>query len=432
MKSLGYGRLISLDNFRQPNFELIADILYFFCDRIDSSIDLSDDISTKLKRVEFIKNCANILASKCQIKLKLKNLYKSDGYAVKELLKIANFLNDANNINQDNDNDINNHSITTTNDLQTNLNKLREYTNLGGKIVENGVKLHNLLNNNDANGNYNKIIDERIILFLDEMSHNIENYDNIIKKNIEHKLSQTINDIDDNINDLEQEKMIEIKENIGILRQKVSDKENELDRLNKRLLSLKNIKPAFIEEYEILEEKNIEIYDLYCEKFKNLSYLQSELNKYRAIEYEKELKTKKKLKSVQQKLRQQEMKLLTNVNDDVDDLDILDNFSGNSSSQRRSGGGSSGRHRRRDRPEMNRRQSRDAMNTGFSESGSMIGSTRSNTNTNTGSNSSSGSSSMGSSSVSSPTQDGSMVSRSNDDDGSIGSISDIGDEHMQF
>ena len=181
MKSLGYGRLISLDNFREPNFELVADILYFFCDRIESSIDLSDDISTKLKRVEFIKNCANILASKCQIKLKLKNLYKSDGYAVKELLKIANFLNDANNIKIDQRN--NNTDPKTI--ISTNLTKLREYTNLGGKIVENGVKLHNLLNNNHSNNNNdNKIIDEEIILFLEEINHNIENYDNIIKKNI--------------------------------------------------------------------------------------------------------------------------------------------------------------------------------------------------------------------------------------------------------
>eukprot|EP01084_Bolivina_argentea_P156732 273141_1 len=181
MKSLGYGRLISLDNFRRPNFELVADILYFFCDRIDSSIDLTDDIATKLKRVEFIKNCANILASKTQIKLKLKNLYKADGYAVKELLKIANFLNEANNMNEE---EI---DIEINNSIGTNLNKLREYTNLGSKIVESGVKIHNLLNNNNSDGYNNKIIDQKVIMFLDEMSHNIENYDNTIKKNIEKK-----------------------------------------------------------------------------------------------------------------------------------------------------------------------------------------------------------------------------------------------------
>jgi hypothetical protein len=33
MKSLGYHRRISLDNFRSPNFELVADILYWLAER---------------------------------------------------------------------------------------------------------------------------------------------------------------------------------------------------------------------------------------------------------------------------------------------------------------------------------------------------------------------------------------------------------------
>ena len=413
MKSLGYGRLISLDNFRRPNFELVADILYFFCDRIESSIDLSDDISTKLKRVEFIKNCANILASKTQIRLKLKHLYKSDGYAVKELLKIAHFLNDANNTNYqdlDYENNYYPHHEANSMSISSNLNKLREYTNLGSKIVENGVKLHNLLNAGDSSGSHlnnngNKvIIDQRIIRFLDEMSHNIESYDNVIKKNIEKKLNHLINDLDDNLNDLQENKLIEIKQNIRILHKKLKEKSSEYDRLNKRLLSLKNIRPAFIEEYEILESKNIEIYDLYCEKFRNLSYLQSSLDKYRVIEREKEMKTKKRLKSVQQKLREQEMKLLTNNNDGVDDLDVFD--ANNKSS--------------RSRRQVDK----------FSRTPSM---SQTNTNTNTNSQSaSSGVTSTGSSSIGSPRNSMSGSGREDDDDGSIGSISDIGDEHMQF
>lgn len=414
MKSLGYGRLISLDNFRTPNFELVADILYFFCDRISSSIDLSDDISTKLKRVEFIKNCANILASTTQIKLKLKNIYKADGYAVKELLKIANFLNNANNINEK---EIiskikNIHSLSTNNNNK--LNKLRNYTNLGSKIIENGVKLHNLLNNN--NNNKNKIINEKVILFLEEMSHNIENYDNVIKKNISIKLNNLINDIDDQINDLSENKLSEITENISILQKKIENKTNELERLNKRLLSLRNIKPSFIEEYEILEEKNIEIYNLYCDKFRNLSYLQSCLNKYRIIEYEKEIKTKKKLKSVQKKLRQQELKLLTNnndindINDDVDDLDIYD-VPTNEHTNR----GDRGRNDNR-----------------FSTTSTTPNSRRTGTDTGTLTGTHSGSQTPSHSTDSRSSITSNSSPRQSNDDGSIGSISDIGDEHMQF
>jgi clusterin-associated protein 1 len=34
MKTLGYHRLISMDNFRTPNFELVADILYWLVKRL--------------------------------------------------------------------------------------------------------------------------------------------------------------------------------------------------------------------------------------------------------------------------------------------------------------------------------------------------------------------------------------------------------------
>ena len=33
MRSLGYPRLISMENFRQPNFELVADCLYWLVQR---------------------------------------------------------------------------------------------------------------------------------------------------------------------------------------------------------------------------------------------------------------------------------------------------------------------------------------------------------------------------------------------------------------
>lgn len=41
MKALGYPRLISLDSFRLPNFELVADCLYWLFQRYFVSLTLS-------------------------------------------------------------------------------------------------------------------------------------------------------------------------------------------------------------------------------------------------------------------------------------------------------------------------------------------------------------------------------------------------------
>ena len=44
MRGLGYPRIISIENFRRPNFELVADILYWLAQRYDPHIDISDNI----------------------------------------------------------------------------------------------------------------------------------------------------------------------------------------------------------------------------------------------------------------------------------------------------------------------------------------------------------------------------------------------------
>jgi len=55
LRALGYHRNISMENFRDPNFELVAEILYWFAMRYDPNADISDDIDEKEDRVKFIK-----------------------------------------------------------------------------------------------------------------------------------------------------------------------------------------------------------------------------------------------------------------------------------------------------------------------------------------------------------------------------------------
>ena len=55
MRNLGYNRNISMENFRDPNFELVADLLYWFAQRYDPKMDISDDIEDEKDRVAFIR-----------------------------------------------------------------------------------------------------------------------------------------------------------------------------------------------------------------------------------------------------------------------------------------------------------------------------------------------------------------------------------------
>lgn len=92
MRALGYSRLVSMENFRKPNFELVAEMLYWLAKRYDPKAEISDNIEDEANRVEFIKSIASLFASKARIKLNTKKLYQADGYAVQELLKIASIL----------------------------------------------------------------------------------------------------------------------------------------------------------------------------------------------------------------------------------------------------------------------------------------------------------------------------------------------------
>lgn len=82
LRSLNYPRLISLENFTKPNFELIADILYWLTQRYDPQADLSDDINQEKDRIEFMKAVVTLFATKARIKLNPKKLYQADGEAV--------------------------------------------------------------------------------------------------------------------------------------------------------------------------------------------------------------------------------------------------------------------------------------------------------------------------------------------------------------
>ena len=101
MRALGYPRLISLENFRQPNFQLVAEMLSWLVKRFDPAADLPNEIDTADERVMFIRSVVQFMATKANVKLHAKKLYQSDGYAVKEILKVPSVLYNAMKLNRD-------------------------------------------------------------------------------------------------------------------------------------------------------------------------------------------------------------------------------------------------------------------------------------------------------------------------------------------
>lgn len=68
------------------------------------------------------------------------------------------------------------------------------------------------------------------------------------------------------------------------LEMKIEKKKQELERNQKRLRSLANVRPAFMDEYERLEEELSRQYQGYVEKQCNVSYLEHQLDEYHKAE----------------------------------------------------------------------------------------------------------------------------------------------------
>ena len=71
------------------------------------------------------------------------------------------------------------------------------------------------------------------------------------------------------------------------LQQKIDKKKTELDRHQKRLSSLQTVRPAFMDEYERLEAELSAQYALYVQSWRNLTYLESELDAIQEQEEDK-------------------------------------------------------------------------------------------------------------------------------------------------
>jgi clusterin-associated protein 1 len=313
---LGYPRLISSENFKQPNFELVADIVYWLLIRYDPSISnqLAEDISNEQARITFLTTAAEIIQAKARVKLNIKQLYRADGYAVKELLKLSNLLyipllKHQKLLKSGNSNAAIDPSSQLSLDqslssqLTQKLEELKEAKSLSSEIIESGGKLYSLL----AQEIQLKTNRDKALNFIETLNSSLDSSasSNLIEKTIRselHTVSDSIKELDQLANQLEQEQKS--------LKAKIERKQTEFERIEKRFKSLKSVKPAFQIEYHNLENELRLLYESYNEKFRNLQYLESELNQSNQHELEKKQETDEALRKMQAKLKQEELKIL--------------------------------------------------------------------------------------------------------------------------
>ena len=302
-----------MENFRQPNFSLVAEILIWLVQRYDPSLDLGTDIETEQDRVIFIKSAAQLMATKGHIKLNTKKLYGADGYAVKELLKIATLLYSALCSNKDGLN-----KETSTAVLHTQLtNKntdLKVCRQLASEITTKGSRLYELLGQEVG---------------LREARHTAVSQPVDIDK-IEKGIELSIGAVNDEIQWMHT-RMENAASDERTLEVRIEKKEQELMRKQKRLESLAKVRPAFMDEYEKLENELQIQYQLYMERFRNLSYLEQKLEEYRKVDQERVEEQESSLLEMKIQFQQESTRTLNDVvvQDSETEMQLKSRFVGN-------------------------------------------------------------------------------------------------------
>lgn len=298
MRSLGYSRPISVENFRLPNFELVADLALWFAERYDPSCEISDNIENERDRVMFIKSICQLFLSKARIKLNPKKLYEANGYAVKELLKVATMLNKAMNASGGDDDEI--VSPTMDFNMSSKLSNLKQASTLANDITEAGAKLYDSL----AKEHGLREAREKALEFLDSISRNLGS--NTEQEYIEKCIRDLVGNQDQQMSQMA-EMIDNLKQDEKELENKIQRRATELERSDKRLKGIEQVRPEFMDEYEKLEQEIEKFYNMYIEKFRNLDYLENQLDVYNQKELEKKKENQKALKKIQEKYKIEEL-----------------------------------------------------------------------------------------------------------------------------
>ncbi|KAJ3124150.1 Clusterin-associated protein 1, partial [Physocladia obscura] len=256
----------------------------------DPSFDILDDTSSEQDRVIFIKSIAAFMASKANIKLNTRKLYTADGYAVKELFKIVSVLYEASRMHKNEDYD---QIVQPPLDISSKLAQLKSCRSLATSITEQGSNLYDSLKAELELRDIRQQVISRPF-DLKTMESAVVGAVEALKVQIGETRSALEGLAADETN----------------LIAKIDKRKSELERAEKRLKSLQGVRPAYMDDYEKIEVELVKLYEIYMDKFRNLSYLEQQLEEHDRLEQDKFEETEQSLKKMQTRLREEEMQLL--------------------------------------------------------------------------------------------------------------------------
>merc|ERR1719238_1656182 len=218
---------------------------------------ISNNIESEHDRVNLIKTVTNIFMTKQHIRLNPKRLYQADGYAVKEILKLIVVLVQA---IKTTPSEVENNNLTA--DIkQPDIRSLRENV---ARISRTGAALHEALDIEVRSRQQR----QRAIMSHREL------------KEVERAIREATAAADKNAK-MAYGKLESAAGDGNSVQAKIEKKRAELERTQKRLRQLNQLRPAYQDELDELQTDLKILYDEYAIKYRNAVYLEQLLEEER-------------------------------------------------------------------------------------------------------------------------------------------------------
>ncbi|KAL3792658.1 hypothetical protein HJC23_009386 [Cyclotella cryptica] len=298
LQCLNYSRPIASDSFQTPNFELVADVLCYLVQRVDPTIPIHYSIGSEDDRVQFLNGITAELAKRLNLTLNTRKLYAADGYAVQELLKLAEFIQRALALAEET-------FISDRVPLHP-TPPVEQARTLAKEIAEIGAKVQGLLKHEKEDSAERR---KATIQFLNSAIGMDDSGDE--QKLIEESIKQIVEETKIAADRLDKKCKMLISREKG-MEEKIRKRGIDLERFSKRLecLTLQKVRPSFMDEYEQLE-KELEVeYERYVVRLRNVDYLEAELRSRMVSARKKSDEIERSVKRMQKKFREEELRVL--------------------------------------------------------------------------------------------------------------------------
>ncbi|CAH0398114.1 unnamed protein product [Chilo suppressalis] len=259
MRTLGFPKQISLESFRVPNWELVEECLRWLAARVEPDASLPGGRQSTEQRVAMVTHAVALFHSRANLKLNGKKLYGADGWAVRELLKVATLLRAA--LESPPPDDQQGESGPLNYDVTTRLGEIKQARALATDITAQGAFLYDLL----AKEIENKEVREQALSRPLDMS--------AMEAALRRALDAVVGQVG-----AARDQIDNVAASEAALDAKLERRRAELARAEKRLHTVQKIKPAYQGELTALEAEISQLWEQYVLRYRCVEALKHQLS----------------------------------------------------------------------------------------------------------------------------------------------------------